>query len=73
MQSYPHQSRAAPVAHDFTGLSRSSTVRERKSSDTSDRFYPIDQYDEADDEQTILWGDLFIDMRHLQRLAHTTG
>src|SRR5690606_1928060 len=73
MQYYPHQVRVDPTAHDVRGFSRSSAASERKPAVVSDNLYSVEQCDSGDDDQTILWGDLFIDMRHLQRLAQATA
>lgn len=73
MQYYPHQVRVVPKASDVGGFSRSSAANESKPANASNNLYLIDPCDSADDEQTILWGDLFIDMRHLQRLAQATA
>jgi len=73
MQYYPHQVRVVPTAHGVRGFSRNSAASEGKPANVSDNLYSIDQCDSADDDQTILWGDLFIDMRHLQRLAQATA
>lgn len=71
MQNYPHQLKAVPVAQDASGFSRDSAARDGRPAGVADNLRAIEQH--ADDEQTILWGDLFIDMRHLQRLAQATA
>ena len=73
MQYYPHQVRVVPTARDARSFSRNSAASEGKPANVPDNLYSIDHYDGADDDQTILWGDLFIDMRHLQRLAQATA
>ena len=69
---YPHQVKiaAALAAADVGG---NSVGAEGLSATMADNPYLPGSYDDAGDEQAILWGDLFIDMRHLQRMAQAAA
>ena len=68
---YPHQVKIA-AAH-AADVDVDSVGAEGLSATITGNPCSLGIRDDAEDDQAILWGDLFIDMRHLQRMAQAAA